>query len=294
MTATSEQVVITEPGVYDLDDAIYHADPVPAGSLSKSGATKLLDCPAKFDHDRNHSAPPRKSFDLGHAAHKLVLGAGPELREIPEDYLAKNGAVSTTDAREFIKQARADGAVPLKPAEYQQVQEMAAALRAHPIASALLDPTSGTPEQSLFWVDPDTGVWLRARLDWLPHKVPGRRTIVPDYKTAVSADPWQFRKTAADYGYHMQHAMYLDAVDALDLASPAPAFVFVVQEKTAPYVVTVVELDTEAESLGRRQIRKAVALFAECQRTGRWPGYTDEVALVSLPDWYQHRIEESL
>ncbi|MDQ8040605.1 PD-(D/E)XK nuclease-like domain-containing protein [Cellulosimicrobium sp. XJ-DQ-B-000] len=294
MTTATEHVVITEPGVYDLDDATYHGDPVPAGSLSKSGAAKLLDCPAKFDHDRKHPTPPRKTFDLGHAAHKLVLGAGPELREIPEEYLATNGAASTTEAREFIKKARADGAVPLKSHEYQQVQDMAAALRAHPIASALLNPDTGKPEQSLFWVDPETGVWLRARLDWLPSKVPGRRTIIPDYKTAVSADPWEFRKTAADYGYHMQHAMYLDAVDALGLANPAPAFVFIVQEKTAPYVVTVVELDTEAEALGRRQIRKAVATFAECQRTGHWPGYTDEVALVSLPTWYQTRIEESL
>ncbi|WP_454044387.1 phage recombination protein Bet [Cellulosimicrobium sp. Marseille-Q8652] len=206
-----------------------------------------------------------------------MLGAGPELREIPEEILAKNGATSTTEAREFIDKARADGAVPSSPPSTGRSTRWPPRLREHPVASALLNPASGKAEQSLFWVDQETGVWLRARLDWLPNRVPGRRTIIPDYKTAVSADPWKFRSNAADYGYHMQHAMYLDAVEALGLANPAPAFVFIVQEKTAPYVVTVVEprhggrvARASHEPQGHRHVRRVPAhrLLARLHRRG--------------------------
>jgi hypothetical protein len=82
----------------------------------------------------------------------------------------------------------------------------------------------------------------------------------------------------------MQAAWYMDMVTALGLAEDV-AFVFIVQEKTAPYLVTVCELDAEAIRIGRELNRQAIDLYAMCQSDGVWPGYTDEVALVSLPTW---------
>ncbi|MGW9447058.1 hypothetical protein, partial [Bacillus mobilis] len=59
MTATDERTLsaITRPGVYDgIPEAVYHRDPVPGGSLSSSGARKLLapSCPALFKYDQEH------------------------------------------------------------------------------------------------------------------------------------------------------------------------------------------------------------------------------------------------
>ena len=65
--------VITEPGVYTMDEADYHADPVPGGSLSCSGAKKLLACPARFAYDREHPPAPTPAMELGTAAHKLKV-----------------------------------------------------------------------------------------------------------------------------------------------------------------------------------------------------------------------------
>lgn len=44
---TTTTWTITEPGVYDLPAEVYHADPVEGGSLSSTGARKLLppSCP---------------------------------------------------------------------------------------------------------------------------------------------------------------------------------------------------------------------------------------------------------
>lgn len=286
MTATAERTVITDPGVYDLTEAEYHGDPVEGRSLSSTGARKLLppSCPAIFAWEREHPAAPSKAFDVGHAAHDAVLGKGPEIVRVDHDLW------NTAAAKAEVAAVRDRGAVPLKPAEYQQVQDMAAALRAHPFAGKLFAPGSGTPEASLFARDEPTGVMLRGRLDWLPRGNP-KRLIVPDYKTAKSAEPDEFMKSAANYGYHQQGAWYADLITALGLAEHV-VFVFVVQEKTAPYVVSVVQLDFAALSLGRALNRRAIDTYAECTRTGHWPGYVEDVAIGSLPYWYEKKFED--
>ena len=272
--------VITEPGIYEMTNEQYHADPVPGGSLSSSGARKLLapSCPALFRYEQLHGQKTRKVFDLGSAAHGLVLGTGPELARIDADEWR------TAAVKAQVAEARERGAIPLKPAEYRQVQQMADALRRHPIAAALFAPGSGLPEQSLFWVDQATGVWRRARLDWLPN--PGRgRMVIPDYKTCAAADPESIAKSVLNYGYHQQDPWYTDAVRALGLGDENTTFVFVFQEKTAPYLVTVVQIDQVARRIGRKRNRQAISLYRECVAADRWPGYSDQVEIVSLPVW---------
>jgi PDDEXK-like domain of unknown function (DUF3799) len=271
-------VTITEPGVYTMDEADYHADPVPGGSLTSSGARKLLASPARFDYDREHPPAPTPAMELGTAAHKLVLGTGPPIVTVEADDWR------TKAAKEAAAAAREAGAVPLLTAEHDQVQAMAAALRDHPIAAALFDPEGGDPEQSLFWVDERTGVWMRARLDWLRHTVTGRRLIIGDYKTAASASPEAFAKAVANFGYHQQAPFYCDGAAALGL-DPDPGFLFVVQEKTPPYLVAVYELDALATEAGRARNRRAAEMFRDCTEAGVWPGYPGEIGLISLPPW---------
>jgi hypothetical protein len=272
---------VTEPGVYDLTAETYHADPVPerlGRSLSASGAKKLLppSCPAIFEWERRNGRPPKDAFDFGHAAHQMVLGVGAEIATIDAKDWRTKAAAEAKDA------AHAEGKIPLLAKDFQVVAAMAGAIRSHPIASVLLDPANGKPEQSLFRQD-ESGVMLRSMLDWLPNSTTGRM-IVPDYKTSTSASPEVFAKSVANYRYHMQDAWYRDMVTGLGLADDV-AFVFIVQEKTPPYLVTVVELDTEAVRIGRELNRQAIDLYAECQSSGIWPGYTEDVELISLPAW---------
>ena len=91
-------------------------------------------------------------------------------------------------------------------------------------------------------------------------------------------------RSAANFGYDMQAAWYMDAVTALGLADD-PAFLFIFQEKTAPYLVTVCELDGEAIARGRRRNDRALEVFAECTATDTWPSYTADVELITLPRW---------
>lgn len=288
MSATG--LTITEPGVYaGIPDAVYHADPVPAGSLSSSGARKLLppSCPALYKHYRDNGQAPKRDFDLGHAAHTLVLGAGPEIVEIQHDSWRTNAAKDAAAA------AREAGKVPLLSADYATVQAMAAALREHPTAAALLRPEGGRPELSMFWVDPETRIWCRARTDWLDVSRPGR-LIVPDYKTCVSAAPDDLQRAIWDHGYHQQADWYLGGLRALGLAGEDSQFVFIFQEKRPPYLVTVAQLDPFALKVGAHLNREARHLYRDCVQSGRWPGYTDDVALIPLPGWVENRYAKEL
>lgn len=287
MTAIAERLQITEPGVYDIPAEIYHADPVPGGSLSASGAKMLLppSCPALFRYRMDHQQPYRPEFAIGHAAHKEVLGTGPDLAVIDADDWR------TKAAREERDEAHAAGLVPLLAGEYEQVQAMAAVIRQHPIASVLFDPArGGKAEQAMFWRDRETGLMRRALVDWLPASTGTGRLIVADYKTCVSAEPTAISKAVANYGYLQQDDWYRDGVLSLGLAEQA-AFVFVFQEKTAPYLVTVVELDRDAQMWGDALNRRAIEIYRHCMETGRWPGYSDEVVLTSLPVWAERGYE---
>jgi hypothetical protein len=269
----------------DLSNEAYHADKT---SLSSSGARKLLppSCPAKFRWEQDNPQPASKTFDYGNAAHKLVLGNGPKLVVIDHE------TWNTKAAKAEVAEARAMGAIPLKRHEMQMVTDMADAIRRHPLAAALLDPAYGAPEQSGFWIDGPSGIRRRVRFDWLP-SMQGGRLIVPDYKTAADASDDAFQKATDKYGYNQQAAWYEEAAQALDFGDETTELLFVVQEKTAPYLVNVIGLDFFAREIGRAKNRFAIETFAECTESGNWPGYADENPnYVPLPGWAENRDKE--
>ncbi|MHA4774728.1 PD-(D/E)XK nuclease-like domain-containing protein [Streptomyces sp. MSC1_001] len=275
---------IVEPGLYpDLSAEEYHAQRT---SLSSTGARRILQAPALFRYEQDHQQPRKDTFDFGTAAHRLVLGDGPEL------VVVEAADWRTKAAREERELAALAGGVALLAADFERVTDMADAIRRHPIASALFAPGSGRPEQSLFWRDEPTGIMRRARVDWLPNPRDGR-LIVPDYKTTVSAHPEAIARSVDTYGYHQQAAWYLDGIKALDL-DEKPAFLLVFQEKTAPYLITVVELDVVTLRIGAAKNRRALDTYRKCVESGHWPGYVPdhEPHYLSLPPWATNRDTE--
>lgn len=282
MTAVAEQDVleITEPGIYDgIPEDVYHADPVRGGSLSVSGAKKLLapSCPAKFKWERDHPSPSTKAMELGTAAHKLVLGTGAELVVVD----AKDWR--TDKAKNEAKGARLAGKVPLLTKDHEIVLAMAAAIREHPLASAIFDPArGGHAEQSFFWFDEQWGVWRRGRLDWLP-----AQPYLVDYKTCVSAELSAVVKAIINFRYFQQDAWYSDGIAAI--TGQMLPFLFVMQEKEPPYLVTVVQLKDQAIDAGRILNNRALEKFRDCTESGVWPGYSEGIEMVELPAWAMPR-----
>lgn len=283
--------LITAPGVYDLPVDVYHADPVAGGSLSSSGARAMLppSCPARYRWELdNPGTGSTRAFDLGTAAHRLVLGAGEPIHVVDApDWRTKA-------ARAEAETMRQAGYVPLLAHDYAVVEAMATTLRAHPVAAALLDPNrGGAAEQTLVWQDQRTGVWCRALIDWLPTPTPGRRYIVPDYKTANAADLESLRRAMATFRYHQQAAWYVDGIRAVGL-DPEPGFVFIVQEKAPPYLVTIYYPDAIAMRGAAGLNHVARTRWAHCNATGEWPGHATDIVELSLPPWSEREFGDLL
>lgn len=270
--------------VLGLDDEMYHAMP----DLSSSQAKALLESPERFAYWRGKRRPDKKEYDVGHAIHKEVLGLGATIVEIPADLLGSNGAISTNAAKQWVEDQRAEGRVPMKADELRPIKEAAQSVLRHPTAAALFSQP-GNAEVSVLATDPVTGIDLRARFDYLPY--PRRpKAIGVDLKTARDASPRAFAKAVTEYGYDLQQEWYryvynLATGEEID-------FAFVVVETTAPYLVGHYRLDLDYIEMGRKKGAEARAMFAECERTGFWPGYDPEVQEIKPPFWAVVQYEE--
>lgn len=290
LDAASGQIQITEPGVYQLTSEQYHADPVPGGSLSSTGCRQLTapSCPALFHHKRTNKQTPSDEMNLGSAAHTLALGKGDEIVIITDEDDVPLDNYKTKIARERKAEALAEGKIPLLQKEYIVVQAMAAKLREHPKAMQLLAAGKEASEQALFWKDGP--VWKRALIDHMPPKIPGFRMICVDYKTCNSADPDSIEKAMYRFAYHQQADHYLQGVRALGLCQE-PTFTFIFQETSAPYLVTLAQPNDRAMRIAAHLNRMATLTYAECTRSGIWPGYTEEIVELALPVWEERKYE---
>lgn len=278
-------VVPPEDGIYSgISDIDYHAD---HDSLSSSGARALLapNAPAIFDYERKQPPNPKPEYDFGHGAHKYVLGEGSVIVEIEADNW------QTKAAREGREAAWARNEVPLLTKDVIKAKAMADAARKHPVLRELLGAPDGVPELSGYWHDPETGVRLRFRPDWLC-QIRGQ-IIGVDYKTTTDASPENCARAAADYGYHMQDAWYRDGLVATEITDD-PDFLIAFQSKKPPHLVSVVRIRPHHVELGRRRNRKAIDLYHQCITSGDWPGYGDQIHNIDLPSYAVYRQEAEL
>lgn len=265
---------ITEPGlVHDMPDEIYHGDPVPGGSLSSTFARLLTEhVPAKaFALRRDRK--PTKAMNLGKAAHRHALGAGPELIVWEYDGRTKAGKAEREAAAPLLA---TEAAVAVTEAERDQILGMATALRAHPEVVAILDTCKA--EVSGFWREGD--VWCRSRYDLL-------RDAAWDYKTCQDASRRGFSKAMADYGYHQQAEFYGRGLAALGHPAAKTPMRFICQETTAPYLVQIHTPDDEAMDVARELNDRAIRIYAEAMESGIWAGYDELIAEPApLPAFY--------
>lgn len=269
-------------GLYGLipgiSDEQYHADKT---NISSTGARKLLECPARFKHELDNPPAPKPAFDFGKVAHNLVLGEGGTIQIVDADnWLSKA-------AKEQRAACYAAGVTPVLKADHATAVELRDSVMAHPTAGALF--AHGEAELSGWWRDDETSVGLRFRPDFLTDL--DFRPVCVDLKTTLSADPKEFARSVAKFGYHMQAAWYLDGLAAYGVEDAR--FLFVCVEKTAPYPVSVIELDADAIAEGRRRNRAAIDLYDRCVKTDSWPAYGSLIHSISLPQWAFQRTPSS-
>lgn len=291
--------IITAPGVYpDIPNEIYHGrdEICPGPSISSSGLKTIL---AKspyhywYGSGLNPNPPveekaPSTALNFGKLAHSWVVEGDKALDdyEIVDDTWDRRAK----DRKAWAEEVEAAGKTIMKQGALDQVRAMARAINTS-IAAPML--RGSEKEVTLAWQDEETGVWLRVRFDALHLNPPTTgKWIVPDYKTAADAGPVAFSRAVANFGYHISAAMYLEGCERV-LGRRPDAWVWMVQESAEPFAVACYQADPEDLEWGRLEFRRALNLFAECLRTDHWPGYAEDVAMISTPAWHRSQLQKA-
>lgn len=130
-------------------------------------------------------------------------------------------------------------------------------------------------ELPLTWTDEQTGVLCKGRLDAIT------ADYVIDYKTTTDASTRGFAREATRYGYDLQAAMYLEAARANGYSPKG--FIFIAQEKTAPYLVNILHAGEAFIDRGIFLMNDLLDKYKTCRDTDTWPGYGENE--IILPEW---------
>lgn len=126
--------------------------------------------------------------------------------------------------------------------------------------------------------DPMTSVVIPCKIliDLMPKLgTPTWQSCLGDLKTGNTAGRGWPRKVW-EQNYHVQAAFYLD-VYAAATGEERTEFFHVIQESYPPWEPARKILSAEFIELGRWRYQSALAKYAQCLKTGEWPGYDEEI-----------------
>lgn len=282
---TLELELVSAPGVYDIREDSYHADPCPEPSLSGSLIKVIANrsprhawaCHPKLNPE--YEAQTSDSFSLGSAFHALVLGKGRDLEVMDfKDW-------RTGDAKKAKAEAIAQGLTPILAEQYERAEAMARAVKAQiPFWEELqLAMSAGVPERTYIWQEetPFGPIWCRCMVDWTA----SHGNLHPDWKsTEVGAGPEEWgAKTMWNLDAHIQAAWNARALRQAGLVQPE--LFFAVAETQFPHALACMKPTPTAIAMANRDIDRAILTFAWCLKNNRWPGYRNQLAWVDPPAW---------
>lgn len=284
------------PGVkHGIDIAVYHAMP----GISKTGLDCIERSPAHYyawHLDPHRPEPKARAGQLeGNLAHCAILEpmefskryvvVPPDAPRRPSDaqWNAKKPSPDSVAAMEWWTAFGAEhhGKTVITAAQYECAMRQAESARQLHEVVEVLDRAQ--TEVSAVWIDPISGELCRCRPDCVA-EFGGRRVVLLDVKTCGDASASEFRRHVARKRYHVQDAFYSDGY-AMAAGMEVMGFVFIAIESEWPYQAAALMLDDDSREQGRTEYRRNLNTYAECRRTGVWPGYGHEVQIIELPSW---------
>ena len=214
----------------------------------------------------------------------------PDFASMIENVDAK-GNRSYSPATTFVKEAKRQFEAAnhrkqiVTQAEYDRMVGVATSLAQDPAICGLL--RSGHSEVSLAWVDEDTGLDCKCRIDWL--SICAEFVRIVDVKT--TRDGLRFESAIAEYGYHRQMAFYRRGIAAV-LGRGSETWL-IAAEAEAPFCVRTAKVSEESVRIGEQEVSDLLSLIAECKSLDSWPGYTSPVEW-QLPPWKMRQSETEI
>jgi len=261
-----------------MDNTSYHAHQ----AISKSHLDQIARSPlhywARYLDPKRVAPEPSAAMRLGTALHTHVL----ELSRWDEETAVAPACDRRTKAGKdaFASfEASATGKTVITADDAEVVMAMGRSVMRHPGAAMLLG-MAGKAETTHMWMDPIYRLECKCRPDWLTDD----GSIMVDLKTTRDASPRAFKRSIADYRYHVQAGWYLDGVEQATGKRP-DQFIFICVESTAPYACAVYAADAELIERGHEQAMQDLGKLATCKAADSWPSYSDQIETISLPGW---------
>jgi hypothetical protein len=129
-------------------------------------------------------------------------------------------------------------------------------------------------EQSIYWIDEDTGILCKCRPDIL------HNSFVVDLKTTKDASYREFQRAFYSENYYLQMAMIHLGIKAVTGQS-IMNFIDLAIEKEAPYCHAIYIIDEPAIQQGIDEFKHYLFRIKECMDSNYWPSYP--TATLSLP-----------
>lgn len=268
------------PGVYydEPEETYFKREPF----VASNSVLKMIDSnvPAYYKAWLDDELEPKNTaaFEVGKALHMRVL----EPIRFAATYidLDRFGDMRSSKNRNErdIYIDNNPGIVAIKQVQLDAVQKMYESMMRRPMVEAIL--SLGKREVVLRWIDETTGLRCKSRVDYYEGEKFG---LALDLKSVLSASHWEFGRSMYEYGYHTQHGFYSEGCRANGLN--LRGFVFLLVEKTPPYLSALRKVDSAGEERGFEQIAARLAKLAAIRDSGRFDGYPDTIEEQCLPGY---------
>jgi len=269
----------------DVPAADYHS----LMMMSAGGLKRMAQSPAHFyglqlDASRPPAGDPTPAQRNGTLVHCALF----EPAAVAERYVLKPPGLDgrTKEGKAWLAQLPV-GLESVDAAQMAAAQAQAAAVRRLPDVAALL--AEGFAESSAFWIDKETGEQCKCRPDWVSPA--GDGVVITDGKTCIDASPAGFAKAIWNWRYDLQAAWYSDGYERAT-GKRVHGFVFAAVENSWPHAAAAYMLGDDVLDAARREIRRLVNLYAECKKSGVWPGYEQSIQPINLPAWAMKEISK--
>lgn len=257
------------PGIYS---GVSMSDYQKAPGVSKSALDRLDPSPIDYKRWRDGLVPEEQTeaMLLGTLHHSAIFEGSFPYYVKPTHYgeESKPWNGNATICKQWLMDH--DDMPVVKTEQDAEIRAGTHYARSHQKAAGLL--IGGRAELSCFAHDPETGILLKGRMDYV---IPGAEywTVV-DLKTTADASTRELSKTIFCRRYHVQAAMYRRLL--CNLGAPAIRFYIIALEPGELPKVNVRELNPRAIDLGDETLDKDIELLVSCEETNNWPEWRDD------------------
>jgi len=166
------------------------------------------------------------------------------------------------------------------PTQLDLALAMVAALQNNERADEL--QANATPQVSLVWDDPDTGIRMKGRPDLIDFD----GLVLSDLKTARSITKAGFSKACADYNYHWQLHLYTTGLVANGIGAYEDWKQWLIAVRNEPiHGVACRPMGPAALELARAEVNEVLWQLRSCIDAGEWPADHNDEQPITLPGW---------